>query len=118
MDELRLPDGTYAGEIADEHISAIFEGAGDFNRRVLRAGAHTLYLYAIDGLTSGGDISEYVVKPLMQDLRGGTMDELYQSALHSTVYNSVALVCEDLNSVAEKLVNGFCVVLFLSLIHI
>ncbi|MDD6643928.1 MAG: spore germination protein [Firmicutes bacterium] len=112
MDELRQPDGTYAGAITDEHISAIFEGAGDFNRRVLQVGAHTLWLYAIDGLTSGGDISEYVVKPLMQDLGGGTLDELYQSALHSTVYNSVALACESLNDAAEKLVNGFCVVLF------
>ena len=112
MDGLRQPDGSYAGAVTDEHISAIFSGAGDFNRRVLRAGAHTLYLYAIDGLTSGGDISEYVVKPLMQDLGGGTMDELCQSALHATVYNSVAVECRDLNDVAEKLVNGFSVVLF------
>ena len=112
MDGLRQPDGSYAGAVTDEHISAIFSGAGDFNRRVLRAGAHTLYLYAIDGLTSGGDISEYVVKPLMQDLGGGTMDELRQSALHATVYNAVAVECRDLNDVAEKLVNGFSVVLF------
>ena len=112
MDGLRQPDGSYAGAVTDEHISAIFSGAGDFNRRVLRAGAHTLYLYAIDGLTSGGDISEYVVKPLMQDLGGGTMDELLQSALHATVYNAVAVECKDLNDVAEKLVNGFSVVLF------
>lgn len=112
MDGLRQPDGSYAGAVTDAHISAIFSGAGDFNRRVLRAGAHTLYLYAIDGLTSGGDISEYVVKPLMQDLGGGTMDELLQSALHATVYNSVAVECSDLNDVAEKLVNGFSVVLF------
>ena len=100
MDGLRQPDGSYAGAVTDAHISAIFSGAGDFNRRVLRAGAHTLYLYAIDGLTSGGDISEYVVKPLMQDLGGGTMDELLQSALHATVYNSVAMECRDLNDVA------------------
>lgn len=112
MDGLRQPDGSYVGAVTDAHISAIFSGAGDFNRRVLRAGAHTLYLYAIDGLTSGGDISEYVVKPLMQDLGGGTMDELLQSALHATVYNSVAVECSDLNDVAEKLVNGFSIVLF------
>lgn len=109
--ELRRPDGSYEGAVTDEHISAIFAGAGDFNRRVLHVGGHTLYLYAIDGLTSGGDISELVVKPLMQD-SGGTMEELYQQALHSTVYNSVAEACEDLNTVALKLVNGFCVVLF------
>lgn len=105
-------DGTYLGEINDENIQAIFAEAGDFNRRELTVGGHRLYLYAIDGLTSGGDISEYVVKPLMQDARAFTMAALYENALRSTVYNSVAGPCEDLNTVASRLVNGFCVVLF------
>ena len=108
----RRADGTYLGEINDENIQAIFAEAGDFNRRELLVGGHTLYIYAIDGLTSGGFISEYVVKPLMQDAHATTMDELYHNALRSTVYNSVAGDCKDLNTVASRLVNGFCVVLF------
>lgn len=98
--------------LTDGGISALFDGAGDFNRRVLHVGGHTLYLYTIDGLTSGGDISEFVVKPLVQDAFGGTMEELYDRALHTAVYNSVAEPCDDLDSVAKKLVNGFAVVLF------
>ncbi|MBQ8587182.1 MAG: spore germination protein [Oscillospiraceae bacterium] len=108
----RRADGTYVGEISHENILAIFGAAGDFNRRELLVGGHTLYIYAIDGLTSGGFISEYVVKPLMQDTHATTMDELYHNALRSTVYNSVAGDCKDLNTVAARLVNGFCVVLF------
>lgn len=108
----RLPDGTYAGAMTDEHICGIFGCCGDWNRREVRIGALTVYVYAIDGITSGGDASEYVVKPLMQDAFGGTMDELYDRALHRTVYNSVAVPCGDLQSTAEKLVNGFTVVLF------
>ncbi len=108
----RKADGSYAGAITDENITAIFGEAGDFNRRVLRVGEHTLYLYAIDGLTSGGDISRFVVKPLMQDTAADTMEELLNRALTGTVYNSVAHECEDLNTVALRLVNGFCVVLF------
>lgn len=100
------------GALSDENIARMFDGAGDFTRRVLKIRAHTLYIYAIDGLTSGGDISEFVVKPLMQDAFGGTMHELYERALHSTVYNAVAEACPDLDTVASKLVNGFCVVLF------
>lgn len=110
--ELRRSDGSYVGAVTDENICAVFSGAGDFNRRELRVGAHLLVLYAIDGLTSGGDISEYVVKPLLQDTFGGTEAELFDRALHRTVYNSVAVVCKDLNDVANKLVNGFSVVLF------
>ena len=75
-------------------------------------GSHTLYLYAIDGLTSGGDISEFVVKPLLQDTSALTIQALYHRALSSTVYNSVAESCPDLNTVAMKLVNGYSVVLF------
>ena len=108
----RLPDGTYAGAMTDEHICGIFGCCGDWNRREVPIGALTVYAYAIDGITSGGDASEYVVKPLMQDAFGGTMDELYDRALHRTVYNSVAVPCGDLQSTAEKLVNGFTVVLF------
>ena len=108
----RLPDGTYTGAMTDEHICGIFGCCGDWNRREVRIGALTVYVYAIDGITSGGDASEYVVKPLMQDAFGGTMDELYDRALHRTVYNSVAVPCGDLQSTAEKLVNGFTVVLF------
>ena len=109
---LRQADGTYAGEISDETVSAIFAGAADFNRRELLVGSHTLYLYAIDGLTSGGDISEFVVKPLLQDTSALTIQALYHRALSSTVYNSVAESCPDLNTVAMKLVNGYSVVLF------
>lgn len=108
----RLPDGTYTGAMTDEHICGIFGCCGDWNRREVRIGALTVYVYAIDGITSGGDASEYVVKPLMQDAFGGTMDELYDRALHRTVYNSVAVPCGDLQSTAERLVNGFTVVLF------
>ncbi len=98
--------------ISDAAVQAAFGDSGDINRRSVRVGSHTLYIYAIDGLTSGGDISEFVVKPLMQDTLGGTMQELYDRALHRTVYNLVAKPCEDLQALLGYLVNGFCVVLF------
>ncbi|MBQ7330322.1 MAG: spore germination protein [Oscillospiraceae bacterium] len=105
------PDPMYPGELNDENIAAIFHEAGDFNRRKITCSGKDVFTYAIDGLTSGGDISEYVMKPLMEQLRGQTMEELYRNALNCVV-NSVAVVCEDLDSVAYMLVNGFCVVLF------
>ena len=108
----RLENGTYVGELSDAVICEIFGDTGDLNRRPLRVGAHTLYIYDIDGLTSGGDISKFVVKPLMQDTSGGSMKKLYERALLRTVYNSVAKPCMDLNDAIGYLLNGFCVVLF------
>ena len=102
----------YPGEVTDANICAIFRDAADFNIRPLRCGEFTLHTYAIDGLTSGGDISEYIIKPIAEQLSGSSMQELYDRALLGVVVNSVARPCEDLDTAATFLVNGFCVVLF------
>lgn len=102
----------YPGELTDENIRALFGASGDFQVRQLLCCGFSLYAYTIDGLTSGGDASEYVVRPISDNLHGGTMEELYDRALRGNIYNSVADACKDLDAVAAKLVNGFCVVLF------
>ncbi len=107
-----MEEKRYPGELCDENIAMIFEGAGDLNRRRLRCEGYTLYVYAIDGLTSGGDIADYVIKPITEHLHGADMTQLYQKALAGGIYNFVADDCPDLDTVAMKLVNGFCVVLF------
>lgn len=102
----------YDNTITDENIRSIFEGTSDFIARSIHCCGFELYTYAIDGLTSGADASEYIFKPIAEYLKAGTMEQLYAYALHGSVYNSVADACTDLNAVALKLVNGFCVVLF------
>lgn len=102
----------YPGVMIDANIRAIFHGAGDFITRQLQCGKWTLYAYAIDGLISGGDMSDYVLKPIRELLQAETMQELYNKALSGSVYNAVADPATDLDTVALKLVNGFCVVLF------
>ena len=102
----------YSGAVTNDNIRKIFQGAGDFVYRPLKCGEFTLYTYAIDGLVSGGDISEYVFKPITEHLSAPDMQALYTFALEGMVYNSVAAPCKDLDDVALKLVNGFCVVLF------
>ena len=102
----------YMGELTDNNITHIFRDAADFTRRRLRCGEHTLYAYAIDGLIASSYASDYIFKPITKHLAASTMAELYQCALDGMIYNNVAKPCEDLNSVALLLVNGFCVVLF------
>lgn len=100
------------GALTDGNIRAIFDGAADFIARELHCGGRTLYAYAIDGMVSGGDMSDYIIKPITEHLAGGSMEDLYSAALHGAVYNGVADACGDLEAAALKLVNGFCVVLF------
>ena len=106
------PRPMYPGELTDANIRAIFKDAGDFMVRPLHCGSFQLFLYAIDGLTSGGDISDFVVKPITEHLEADSITALYHHALQGMIYNSVADACRDLDTVAMKLVNGFCVVLF------
>ena len=102
----------YQGEMTDENISAIFEGAADFQRRQLQCGEFAVYAYSIDGLIASASASEYIFRPITDHLQGDTMGKLYRNALTGAIYNNVATPCKDLNEVALLLVNGFCVVLF------
>ena len=98
--------------MTDAQIRKQFDGAGDFIARELDCGNFTLYAYAIDGLISGADMSEYILKPISNNLKGNSMEQLYRNALRGSIYNSVAAACDSVETVTMKLVNGFCVVLF------
>lgn len=98
--------------MTDREITQIFDGAGDFIRRELHCSGFTIYAYAIDGLVGSADASVNIFRPIALSLRGETMEQLYQKALHGDIYNTVAGSCSDLRDIAVKLVNGFCVVLF------
>ena len=106
------PDPAYPGPVTDEAIRSIFSGAADFFVRQVQCGSVSVFAYAIDGLISGADMSEYIIRPILEQLKGDTMERLYENAAYKVVYNSVMSPCEDLDDIALKLVNGFCVVLF------
>lgn len=97
--------------MTDQDIRNIFRGASDFEVRALRVGQMTIYGYFVDGLVSGSFVSEYIYRPISQNLPDNII-EAYHRALGGAVYNAVARPCADLSDVAAKLVNGFCVVLF------
>ena len=99
-------------KITDEEVCAAFRDAGDFIRRPICCAGHTLYLYGIDGLIASSDATEYVVKPAVELLREGNVEDLYRQALGGLIYNVVAVPCKDLQDVKLKLVNGFCILLF------
>ena len=102
----------YTGELSDKNITHIFRDAADFIRRELKCGDLTVYAYAIDGLIASAYASDYIFKPIIQQLNADTMESAYKAAVEGVVYNNVAVPCDDLDKVAFLLVNGFCVVLF------
>lgn len=97
--------------MTDEQIRNKFRGASDFEARTLRHGSAAVHAYFIDGLVTSGFVADYIYKPISKDLPEN-VHEAYQAALRGGVYNAVARPCKDLEDVASKIVNGFCVVLF------
>lgn len=102
----------YPMEVNHQNICCIFQDAADFFYREIECSGLKLYAYAIDGLISGGDMSDYVLKPICEMLSGESIDALYKKAFRGTVYNAVAVKAPTLDDVAKMLVNGFCIVLF------
>jgi len=98
--------------MTDQQIRTQFSDCDDFVTRELHCGGHTLYAYAIDGLVSGGTVSDFVLRPITDHLRGDTVRALYDNALAGQIYNAVAKPCKDFQDLTVKLVNGFTVVLF------
>lgn len=97
--------------MTDQEIKALFHDASDFETRQLQLGDQVLHAYFIDGLVTSSAIAEYIIKPVMETLPQD-MHAAYNRALRGGIYNAVARPCADIQDVAVKLVNGFCVVLF------
>ena len=93
-------------------IRALFAGAAVLEERTVCAGGSSLTVFFLDGLTSGGDIAALVIRPLRENLREGTMRELLHQAETGAVWCAAVSRAGDAESAAEKLVNGFCVVVF------
>ena len=93
-------------------IAAQFEGAADFETRKVLCGGQLLTVLFLDGLTSGRDIAEQVLRPLAQMTDEACEEVLYTRALQGGVWCASVKEPESTQQAAELLVNGFCVILF------
>ena len=95
-----------------EEIRGLFQNAADFEEHAVEACGKRLTAFFIDGLTSGGDIAELVLRPLRENLRADGRQTLLEQAETGAVWCASVSRAKDAAAAAEKLVNGFCVVLF------
>ena len=93
-------------------LTAQFENAADFETRKVLCGGQLLTVLFLDGLTSGGDIAEQVVRPLAQMTDAAREEVLFTRALQGGVWCASVKEPESTQQAAELLVNGFCVILF------
>ena len=93
-------------------LTAQFEDAADFETRKVLCGGQLLTVLFLDGLTSGRDIAEQVLRPLVQMTDEAREEVLYTRALQGGVWCASVKEPESTQQAAELLVNGFCVILF------
>ena len=91
-------------------VEAAFGGAADLNVRPLRFGGVDCVLYFVDGLTAGGDISEYLIKPLSElgSREILSPEILLEHSLMGTATCAAAEACPDPETAVSRLLNGFC----------
>ena len=95
-----------------EELRACFAGAADFEERCITAGGAAVSVFFLDGLTSGADLADFVLRPLKEQLLPGTPEELYRQAASGVVRCAVCSSAADAGTAAEKLVNGNCALYF------
>ena len=93
-------------------LRALFGGSADVAERQIMAGGQKLDVLFLDGLTSGGDIAEQVLRPLMQTVQPGSMQAVLAQAEQARVYCAVAERVTAPEDAADKLLNGYCAVVF------
>ena len=81
------------------------EDAADFETRKVLCGGQLLTVLFLDGLTSGGDIAEQVVRPLAQMTDEAREEVLYTRALQGGVWCASVKEPESTQQAAELLVN-------------
>lgn len=100
-----------------ENLKAVFKDAADFSWRSVYVGGDPEWpaaVFFIDGLVSGGAISNYVIRPISQKTLTGneTAEKLMDWMENGGVYNASAIRRNTMDEVVSDLVRGFCVILF------
>lgn len=110
------PRERFPGPVSAEKLGEIFSDCYDFERRelVLPGGVRGELVF-LDGLTSGKEIAEYVLRPLTeQDRFGGvtTPEQAVRFMMSGRVYGYTVKRRQALAQVVDDLLNGFCAVVF------
>ena len=95
-----------------EAVKAQFDGAADLCCREIAAGGQVLTALFLDGMTSGSEIAEFVLRPLAENLTGPTAEDCYVQAQRGAVWCAVCEEVESPEETADKLTHGYCAVLF------
>ena len=92
-----------------EALTARFAQAADFTCRSIQAAGLDCSLLFLDGLTSGSDMADFVLRPLRQNTTPLAPAALAEKLLQDGTEAASVSACKDVEDATQKLLNGFCV---------
>ena len=93
-------------------LQSLFGDTEDLVVRTLRVNGTELTLLFLDGLTSGGEIAEDVIRPLVRGGAPASEAEIYDAALHGAVYCASVQTGDTPQQTAQGLLTGHAALLF------
>jgi len=108
----------YSGSLSLKTLKDIFHRCGDFESREINFGLDGKFLIHVcwlDGIVSGSDMAENILRPLTQTFRAGGIDNLTECASrieHGLVYSYSVRHRDSLDDLVSDLTHGRCAIVF------
>ena len=93
----------------EKELTTRFAQAADFTHRPIQTAGLNCTLMFLEGLTSGADIADFVLRPLARNREPTAAAALAEELLRGGVETASASACADPEEAVCKLLNGFCV---------
>lgn len=116
-----VSDPEYNCAVTQKNVKDIFASCADFEFREIDPGldgGEKLFVCWLDGIVSGKDVSENILRPLTESFRTGAgtgADTLMERLLSGAVYSYSAKKRYTVDDILSDLTHGHCAVLFESL---
>lgn len=110
-------DPKYPEKISSKALQIIFSDCDDFDLRLINIGGNDsaqVFICYIDGLVTGSEVSESVIRPLTDSFRftENNSAACIHSILEGAVYSATVKRTDTMDALANCLVNGFCAIVF------
>ena len=113
-----LPPAEFSCALRSKDIENIFSDCADFEMRTVICGALELSVCWIDGIVSGTNVAEDVLRPLTDESRTGDVlsaRRCISLLMHSAVYSYSVKRRGSVDELVKDLTHGSCAVIFDSL---
>jgi spore germination protein KA len=112
------PDVRYNVRVEGKELEQIFSDCADFTSREIYVGGKKLSgvsAFWLDGVVSGDQVSEDVLRPLTDAARlsgAKSAGECMDLIVHGAIYSGSLKLCQTMDELVDRILHGFCAIVF------